>query len=184
VDFAAIKQSVEVERVLQHYEVGLKRVSKEHLRGRCPLPHDSARSRESFEVHLGKNAWRVIRPLAAGRAGPGGRQHPGLGGVDGGMLDPASSAAASGVVRPPGANRISDQLVSKGKRVGEPPLPRLPFSLRLSGWHPYLAERGIERHTAARFGWATMPGRAFSADGWCFRFTTKVANWSGMRAVP
>jgi hypothetical protein len=58
VDFAAIKRSVDIEQVVQHYHVRLKRVRKDYLRGLCPLPtHGSEQSRESFGVDTGRNVW-------------------------------------------------------------------------------------------------------------------------------
>ena len=58
VDFAAIKGSVAIEQVLQHYRVRLKRVRKDYLRGLCPLPtHGSAQSRESFGVDTSRDVW-------------------------------------------------------------------------------------------------------------------------------
>ena len=38
VDFSALKGSVDIEPVLAHYRVRLKRVRKDYLRGFCPLP--------------------------------------------------------------------------------------------------------------------------------------------------
>src|SRR5215813_2141279 len=58
VDFAAIKRSVAIEQVHQHYRVRLKRVRKDYLRGLCPLPtHGSAQSRESFGVDTSRDVW-------------------------------------------------------------------------------------------------------------------------------
>ena len=58
VDFAAIKGSVDIEQVLEHYRVRLKRVRKDYLRGLCPLPtHGSEQSRASFGVDTGRNVW-------------------------------------------------------------------------------------------------------------------------------
>ena len=37
VDFGALKQSIGIEAVLEHYGVRLKRVHSHYLRGRCPL---------------------------------------------------------------------------------------------------------------------------------------------------
>lgn len=58
---------------------------------------------------------------------------------------------------------VPQQRVSKGNGVGgDPPEPpRLTFSLRLSGWHPYLEERGIERQTARYFGVGYYTGHGF-----------------------
>ena len=58
VDFSALKGSVDIEPVLAHYRVRLKRVRKDYLRGLCPLPtHGSEQSRESFGVDTGRNVW-------------------------------------------------------------------------------------------------------------------------------
>ena len=58
VDFTAIKGSVDIEQVLEHYHVRLKHVRRDYLRGLCPLPtHGSKQSRESFSVDTGKNIW-------------------------------------------------------------------------------------------------------------------------------
>jgi len=57
-DFRALKHSIGMEAVLQHYGIRLKRVHRYYLRGRCPLPtHCSEQSRESFGVHIGNNVW-------------------------------------------------------------------------------------------------------------------------------
>ena len=58
VDFKALKQSIGIEQVLEDYGVRLKRVHKDYLRGRCPLPtHSSEASRESFGVQTARNIW-------------------------------------------------------------------------------------------------------------------------------
>jgi len=58
VNFAAIKESVDIDQVLEHYRVRLKRVRKDYLRGLCPLPtHGSEQSRESFGVDTSRNVW-------------------------------------------------------------------------------------------------------------------------------
>jgi len=45
VDFSALEESVDIEPVLAHYGVRLKRVRKDYLRGFCPLPtHGSEQS--------------------------------------------------------------------------------------------------------------------------------------------
>jgi DNA primase len=56
------------------------------------------------------------------------------------------------------------QLVSKGMRAdrrAEREMPKLPFSLRLNSWHPYLDQRGISRQTAQSFGVGYYAGRGF-----------------------
>ena len=155
VDFAALKGSVDIEQVLEHYHVRLKRVRKEYLRGLCPLPtHGSEQSRESFGVDTCRNVW-ACHSASCGQA-----RH---GKVGGNILDLVACMEACSIRE--AALRLGawsdkwreigrpDQLVSKGKWDGDrqEKLPKLPFTLRLK-WHPYLEQRGIQRQTAAWFG--------------------------------
>jgi DNA primase len=155
VDFAAIKRSVDIEQVVQHYRVRLKRVRKDYLRGLCPLPtHGSEQSRESFGVDTGRNVWAChSASCCQARRGK----------VGGNILDLVACMEACSIreaaLRLRGWSDVSgetgppDQLVSKGKRAGrsQAEFPRLSFTLRLQ-WHPYLEQRGIQRQTAAWFG--------------------------------
>jgi len=164
VDFAAIKASVEIEQVLEHYRVRLKHVRQDYLRGPCPLPmHGSEQSRESFGVDTGRNVW-ACHSASCCQA-----RH---GKVGGNILDLVACMEAcsireaalqlrawSDMSRETG---LPDQLVSKGKRAGcsQGELPRLPFTLWLR-WHPYLEQRGIQRQTAAWFGAGYYGGSGF-----------------------
>ena len=164
VDFASIKRSIDIQQVLDHYRVRLKRVQKDYLRGLCPLPtHGSAQSRESFGVDTGRNVW-ACHSVSCCQA----RQ----GKVGGNILDLVACMEAcsireaalrlrawsggSGEAGPP------SQLVSKGERPGrsQEALPRLSFTLRLQ-WHPYLEQRGIQGQTAAWFGVGYYGGSGF-----------------------
>jgi DNA primase len=155
VDFSALKRSVDIEPVLAHYRVRLKRVRKDYLRGFCPLPtHGSEHSQESFGVDTGRNVW-ACHSASCCRARNGR--------VGGNILDLVACMEACSIreaaLRLRGWSDTSretgfaDQLVSKGKRAGrsQEELPRLPFTLWLR-WHPYLEQRGIQRQTAAWFG--------------------------------
>lgn len=164
VDFAAIKGSVDIEQVLEHYRVRLKRVRKDYLRGLCPLPtHGSAQSRESFGVDTGRNVWAChSASCCQARRGK----------VGGNILDLVACMEACSIreaaLRLRAWGHVSrdtglpDQLVSKGRRAGCRPgeLPRLPFTLRLQ-WHPYLEQRGIQWQTAAWFGAGYYGGSGF-----------------------
>ncbi len=148
VDFSARKGSVDIEPVLAHYRVRLKRVRKDYLRGFCPLPtHGSEQSRESFGVDTGRNLWAChSASCCQARNGK----------VGGNILDLVACMEACSIreaaLRLRGWSDTSretglpDQLVSKGKRVGrsQEELPRLPFTLWLR-WHSYLEQRGIQR---------------------------------------
>jgi DNA primase len=162
VDFGALKQSVGIESVLEHYGVRLKQVHRDYLRGRCPLPgHSSAQSVESFVVNTRKNIWAChsdsCRQARNGKMG-------------GNILDLVASMESCAIRE--AALRIQSwlcvedyrQLVSKEMRAdrrAEREMPKLPFSLRLNSWHPYLDQRGISRQTAQSFGVGYYAGRGF-----------------------
>jgi DNA primase len=164
VDFSALKGSVDIEPVLAHYRVRLKRVRKDYLRGFCPLPtHGSPQSRESFGVDTGRNVW-ACHSASCCQA----RQ----GKVGGNILDLVACmencSIREAALRLRGWSDTSretglpDQLVSKGKRAGrsQEELARLPFTLGLR-WHPYLEQRGIQRQTADWFGAGYYGGSGF-----------------------
>jgi 5S rRNA maturation endonuclease (ribonuclease M5) len=160
VDFGALKQSVGIERVLEHYGVQLKQVHRGYLRGRCPLPgHSSVHSMESFVVNARKNIWAChsdsCRQARNGKVG-------------GNILDLVACMESCAIRE--AALRIQDwlyigndrQLVSKGMRAdgrAQREMPKLPFSLRLNSWHPYLDQRGISRQTAQSLGVGYYAGR-------------------------
>jgi DNA primase len=161
VDFSAVKRGVDMEQVLAGYGLRMKRVRKDYLRGRCPLPtHSSACSGESFGVDTAKKVW-ACHSASCCRA----RQ----GRVGGNILDLVAQLEGCSIRE--AALRLEarrgvwaeDQLVSKGKIVERPrkELAELPFRLRLSGWHPYLEERGVNRQTAACFGIGFYAGGGF-----------------------
>jgi len=118
VNFAAIKESVDIEQVLEHYRVRLKRVRKNYLRGLCPLPtHGSQRSRESFGVDTSRNVW-ACHSASCWQA-----RHGKMGGN---ILDLVAGMEACSIreaalrlrawSEAPRKIGLSDQLVSKGKR--------------------------------------------------------------------
>ena len=58
VDYRAVKASVSMEMALASYGIQLRRLDRDYLRGRCPLPtHQSKTSLQSFFVNIDKNAW-------------------------------------------------------------------------------------------------------------------------------
>src|SRR5689334_19705013 len=57
VDYKEVKATVSMEMVLDRYGVAVRRVNKNYLRGRCPLPPHTSEGGESFGVQTEKNAW-------------------------------------------------------------------------------------------------------------------------------
>jgi DNA primase len=163
VNFAAIKDRIALEAVLDDYGIRLKRVHTQYLRGHCPLPtHSSERSRESFGVHTGKNVWAChSASCCQARQGKvGGTVLDLVAYLEGCTLREAAMRLHTRWSGPAGA-AIAKQRVSKGKDSGAEELPPLPFSLRLRSGHAYLEQRGIERHTAQHFGVGYYAGRGF-----------------------
>jgi len=164
VDFREIKQSVSIEQVLVVYRLQLKRVRRNYLRGRCPLPtHRSARSQQSFGVDTAKNVWACHSASCCQARG---------GRVGGNVLDLVAYLEGCSIrdaalrlqarCDSVGAICFYDQLVSKGRggNSSREPLAPLPFSLSVS-WHPYLQQRGVQPATAARFGAGYYAGSGF-----------------------
>jgi len=59
VDFKAIKETVSLQMVLDHYGVGNLRKSGDELRGPCPIHKGSAQSK-NFSVNTAKNAFKCF----------------------------------------------------------------------------------------------------------------------------
>jgi 5S rRNA maturation endonuclease (ribonuclease M5) len=165
VDFRALKHRIGIAAVLARYGVRLHPVHSEYLRGGCPLPsHSSERSRESFSVHTGKNVWACHSASCcqARQGKSGGTVVDLVAYMEGCTLREAGLRLQSwwdgGTGRMP-----PEQLVSKGRRICSTPEEprRLPFALRLSGWHRYLEQRGIEPQTAEQFGVGYYIGSGF-----------------------
>jgi DNA primase len=165
VDFKALKQSIGIEQVLEDYGVRLKRVHKDYLRGRCPLPtHSSEASRESFGVQTARNIWACHSASCCGA-----RQ----GQVGGTILDLVAwmetctiREAALRLQARWGHGAMfakTDQLVSKriSAERTQPTPPKLPFTLHLRGGHAYLDQRGIDRRAATLFEIGYVADRGF-----------------------
>jgi len=150
VDFRAVKQAVNLEAVLHHYQVPGLRRRRDQLQGRCPI-HQGKRD-DSFRASLSKNAFQCFACQARGN-----------------VLDFVAAMEKCSIreaalrlqqwfgVGTPGESPLcpvrrvvwEGELVRKKER-GNPPLP---FALTgVDPGHPYLGQRGIDRVTAAEFG--------------------------------
>jgi DNA primase len=150
VDFRAVKESVSLEAVLRHYRIpGLRRLHGQ-LQGRCPI-HGGERQ-DSFRASLRKNAFQCFACQAQGNV---------MDFVSAMEQCPLREAALKlqewfGIGGPsrlpgalPGAAAIEGELVRKKERCNPP----LRFALTgVDSTHPYLAQRGVDRATAAEFG--------------------------------
>jgi hypothetical protein len=165
VDFSALKGSVDIEPVLAHYRVRLKRVRKDYLRGLCPLPtHGSEQSRESFGVDTSRNVWAchlasccqarngkvggnildmvVYGDLLDSRGGPAAERlerH-----VEGNRLCPASPPPVAPARLAMLQNDLPAELAvrvtdASGRTISE------PASDLVKGWRRFLIQRRLQR---------------------------------------
>src|ERR1039457_6377822 len=56
-DFKAIKARASISSTLDRYGVKLNRVNQTTLKGNCPLPSHSSKSKNTFYVNETKSAW-------------------------------------------------------------------------------------------------------------------------------
>jgi DNA primase len=192
VSFDEIKKTVTLQMAIEHYDVSLRKVGPDTLRGRCPLPtHNSKTITESFTATLSKGvggAWACQSQSCIKSRGR----------VGGNVLDfvaamekcsvrdaaiklqtwflvPAAGEAhraSSDVVRP----ELSDgkepdsTLVSKKEieEAGESDSNKpLSFTLQKIDYsHPYVMGRGVTDEIARLFGVGVFPGKG-SMQGRC-----------------
>jgi DNA primase len=148
-NFAAIKQGVRLEAVLQHYQVKDLKGRGDRYRGRCPI--HQGEGREAFHVDVRR---KIFHCFSCGAGGDvldlvARLEQCTLREAAGRLKDWFPGIATSG-------ERALRQRVTKGNVVVNPPLG---FTLRgVDGAHRYLAAREIDAGTAARFGVGFYPG--------------------------
>jgi DNA primase len=151
IGFHALKQSVSMQQVLEHYGIQLHR-NGDSLSGPCPL--HNGHNISQFRVSLSKNCW-----ICFGNCHVGGSiidfvsRKEGIDVRDAGLLiqdwfnvQPPGSNGSSVALPPdhePNGHRVN------GDRFGNPPLR---FTLQLDPTHPYLAQRGLSPETIRTFG--------------------------------
>ena len=181
VDFKTVKSTVSMEVVLNHYQISLRQVNANYLRGKCPLPSHSGDNENSFGVNTQKNAWAChAASCVSGREGRKG----------GNVLDfvavmencsirdaalklqnwfnvEASNERPSDYVPSRDRKKNGKKLVAEKKNEvtsdesnsepdaetdTEPVNQPLEFTLKsVDSSHPYLKKRGIKPETAEHF---------------------------------
>ena len=153
IDLKSVRQSISLETLLSHYNIDLRRIGSNVLRGRCPLPsHDPQKKAASFIVNLTKNVWSCHSQGCASERG---------GKIGGNALDFVAAMERCSILeagkkiqewattmpsRPPAPERPQPE---QGREVNRP----LQFTLRgVDSSHPYLTDRSIKPDTAAAFG--------------------------------
>jgi len=142
-DFKAIKRGVNLEALLRHYKVELRRSGPDRYRGRCPI--HGGEGRDAFHVNLARNIFHCFA------CGAGGTVLDFVAAMERCTLREAAEKLQPRVTpgNGPGVSVPHKELVTEKKRAPSP----LGFVLKgVDTAHPYLATRGIEPPTAAHFG--------------------------------
>lgn len=150
-DFQSIKRAANLESVLRHYRVELRRSGKDQYRGPCPIHR--GKGRDAFHANMARNVFHCFA------CGAGGTVLDLVAAIERCSLYEAAEKLKTmtsffGPSRPVPSEK---ELVTERRKV---PLP-LSFSLRgIDCTHPYLADRGISKETAVTFGvgFYTGPG--------------------------
>lgn len=200
VDFKVLKRVVSIEKVITYYGLTLRRVHGPYLRGRCPLPtHVSKGSVQSFIVNTDKNVWACHSDSCAASRGwrRGGNVLDFVAAMERcSIRDAALKLQERFSVAPVSSEQI---VAATGGDETYPPAAAkennqpLAFQLfAVDSAHPYLAQRRVDRNTAAHFGiarwkvgssspstttpepwWLTLEGASDKANrGTSFRFVS------------
>jgi DNA primase len=168
IDFNLVKQRVSMEAVLDHYNIRLRRVNQNSLRGLCPLPtHTSEKSKESFGIHVSKKIWSCqSSSCAAARSGKkGGNVLDFVAVMESCSIRDAATKLASWFSITANRTTTSEKtkLVAAEKtESGEEREENKPLTFALTNvdpTHEYLRARGIDEDTAQDFGVGFFPGR-------------------------
>jgi DNA primase len=142
-DFQSIKRAANLESVLRHYGVNMRRSGKDQYRGRCPI--HGGEGREAFHANLARDVFHCFA------CGAGGTVLDFIAAMERCSVYDAAQrlqamAGSLGQARPIANEK---ELVTKRRKVALP----LPFTLRgVDCSHRYLTDRGIRKETALTFG--------------------------------
>jgi DNA primase len=192
VSFDEIKKAVSLQLVIEHYNIVLRHVGPNTLRGKCPLPtHGSKTSSESFTATLNKGvggAWACqSQSCIKVRGRVGGNALDFVAAMEQCSVrdaaiklqtwflvpaagNPPSSRGKEPRTESPASKGSDREIVSNGERVvvGESESNKpLSFELqKVDCAHPYLKDRGVTYDTAFRFGIGVFSGKG-SMHGRC-----------------
>ncbi len=161
VEFRTVKQQVSMQQALNYYGVKLRSVTRTSLRGNCPLPTHTGKSKNSFAVNLQKNVWVChSQSCVQNRQGQkGGDVLDFVAAMENCSLHEAALKlqewflfSSEPVHEPATVPVASVEVEAEREFEEEEPNPPLRFTLKVDHVHPYLAERGISPETAQYFG--------------------------------
>src|SRR5437867_7173126 len=159
VDFKAVKSAVSMQMLLDRYQINWMRKSGGELRGRCPIHKGDGQ--DAFHVNVTKNAFNCFSCHARGNVLDFVAAMEKCSVRDAGLKlkewfavtgEPATVAG-----KPTTAEPDRPDPAGESKAVINAPLK---FQLKgVDSSHAYLAERGISKETAERFGVGFFAGK-------------------------
>lgn len=178
VDFKTVKAAVSISQVLEHYQIQLRSISADALRGHCPLQAEGGQN--SFHVSLSKGAFQCFSCQAKGNVLDlvAALEHCSVReaalklaqwfSLPESKPRPDASPTPAHPSKPAASPPEAEQLVAPKQPAGfpAPTQSNEPLKFQLKGvdpLHPYLAERRIQPETARLFGVGFFPGRGSMA---------------------
>jgi len=159
VDFRAVKAAVSIQMVLDRYQINWLRKETGDLVGKCPIHRGDGK--RAFRVNVKKNIFNCFSCSARGNVIDlvAAMEQCSVRDAAVRLRDwfSVSMPTAGGHQQIPGPQRIIEPI-----KLGEQVAENKPLGFELKGidpTHPYLANRGITRETAERFGAGFFPGK-------------------------
>jgi DNA primase len=195
-DFRAIKSRVPISSLLSRYGVHLKRVNQASLKGNCPLPSHSSKSRDTFYVNEAKSVWCCHSDSCKKNGNrTGGNVIDFVALME--SLSPYDAARHLEVLFPAdGSLAKAEQTSSTGTADHERPEAveseirtnkPLAFTLKdIDHGHPMILERGISIETARLFGIGFFTGKGSMAGRIVFPLKEhgQLVGYAGRTTLP
>ena len=177
-DFKAIKARASISSILDRYGVKLNQVNQTTLKGNCPLPSHSSKSKNTFYASTAKSAWYCHSDSCKKNG-----QRAGGNVIDfvaamenlsiynaAARIDEMFPATGNPAISNPATDAVSARQTADGvaRNPAETPTSTgntpLSFVLKdVNPEHPMIQERGITVETARTFGVGYFPGKGSMA---------------------
>jgi DNA primase len=200
-DFKSIKARASISSVLDRYGVKLNRVNQTTLKGNCPLPSHTSKSKNSFYASETKSAWYCHSDSCKknGRRAGGNvidfvaamenlSVYAAAARVADMFPETGNAAISNTATGAPGNGRRTDAVPVRPADVptgtGNRPLG---FSLKdVNSAHPMIQERGISVETARIFGIGFFPGKGSMSGRIVFPLYEKgeLIGYAGRTTLP
>lgn len=169
VDFRMVKAQVSMQMLVDHYDLGDLRKSKDELRGQCPIHRGEGE--RTFHINLSKNVFQCFSCKAKGNVLDfvAEMEHCNIREaalkLQSWFAVGESDNASAGIQDKQTEEPVADVLIN----------PVLPFKLRVDATHEYGLKRGLDRDTLELFG----AGLCISKGTFSGRFVIPLHNEQG-----